>query len=143
MFLNKEGKHREMFADLSIGYDPSTEQVFAEVKDGKNELHRIFAGSKVRAGEWFGVKVNAEYDAKKRKSMMTLDVKELSSGNEERTSVSYPGYCLPYNVTRWVIGHGFPGGFPNSLQVRKGELRNILGGCSPHVPSTVLLYTHR
>ena len=125
VFLNKEGKHGEMFADLSIGYDPSTEQVFAEVKDGKNELHRIFAGSKVRAGEWFGVKVNAEYDAKKRKSMMTLDVKELSSGNEERTSVSYPGYCLPYNVTRWVIGHGFPGGFPNSLQVRKGELRNI------------------
>ena len=39
-----------MFADLSIGYDPSTEQVFAEVKDGKNELRRIFAGSKVRAG---------------------------------------------------------------------------------------------
>ena len=34
---------------------------------------------------------------------MTLDVKELSSGSEERTSVTYPGYCLPYNVTRWVI----------------------------------------
>ena len=56
---------------------------------------------------------------------MTLDVKELSSGSEERTSVTYPGYCLPYNVTRWVIGHGFSGSFPNSLQVRKGELRNI------------------
>ena len=25
VFLNKEGKHGEMFADLSIGYDPSTE----------------------------------------------------------------------------------------------------------------------
>ena len=59
-----------MFAFLSIGYDPSTEQVFAEVKDGKTQLHRIFAGSKVRAGEWFDVKVNAEYDAKKRKSVM-------------------------------------------------------------------------
>ena len=56
---------------------------------------------------------------------MPLDVKELSSGSEERTSVTYPGYCLPYNVTRWVIGHGFSGSFPNSLQVRKGELRNI------------------
>lgn len=125
VFLNKEGKSGELFADLSVGFDPSTDQIFAEVKDGNALLHRIATGARVRAGEWFAVKVSAKHDVKKDKSEMTLSVRELSSGNVQQVSIGYPGYCLPYNVTKWVIGHGFPGGFPNSLQVRKGELRNI------------------
>lgn len=125
VFLNKEGKSGELFADLSVGFDPSTEQIFAEVKDSNAQLHRIVTGAKVRAGEWFDVNISAKHEENKGKSEMTLVVREQSSGNKQQTSICYPGYCLPYNVTKWVIGHGFPGGFPNSLQVRKGEIRNI------------------
>jgi hypothetical protein len=124
-FLTKDGLQGQMFADLTIGYDPSTEQIFAEVKDSGDKLHRIVAGPKVRAGEWFDVKVSATRHEKGRKSTMQLTVKELSTGTTQQAAVTYPGDCLPYHVTRWVVGHGFPGGFPNSLQVRKGEIRQL------------------
>lgn len=45
--LCKEGGRGELYADLTVGYDPSTEQIFAEIKDRNGELHRIFAGERV------------------------------------------------------------------------------------------------
>ena len=46
VFLCKEGLKGEIFADLMIGFDPGTEQIFAEIKDNRQKLHRIFAGEK-------------------------------------------------------------------------------------------------
>lgn len=124
-FLCKEGVRGEMFADLSIGFDPGTDQIFAEIKDEKGELHRIVAGDKVTKGVWNEVKVSAIHNKKEHESTLTLTVKNEVSGNTETASVTYPGYALPYNVTRWVVGHGYPGGFPNSLQVRHGDIKGL------------------
>lgn len=124
-FLCKEGVKGEMFADLTVGYDPCTEQIFAEVKDRKDGLHRVLAGKRVTAGEWFDVEVSGVHNPKKHTSELTLKVKSQQTGTEEAKSVTYPGFALPYHVTRWVVGHGFPGGFPNSLQVRKGDIKNL------------------
>lgn len=124
-FLCKEGAKGEMFADLTVGFDPGTNQIFAEVKDEKGELHRIVAGDKVEKGVWNNVVVSAEHNKKRHKSTLTLTVKNELTGKEEQKSVTYPGYALRYNVGRWVVGRGFPGGFPNSLQVRQGEIKNL------------------
>ena len=106
-------------------YDPGTEQIFAEVKDESNQLHRIVAGKRVTKGVWFDVCVKAKHNPKSHKSTLTLYVKSIDDENAAESSVTYKGYALKYNVSRWVVGHGFPGGFPNSLQVRNGSIKNL------------------
>lgn len=132
-FLCKDGKSGEMFADLTIGYDPCTEQVFAEVKDEVGKLHRVLAG-KVRKGEWNDVRVNAVHDKQRHESTLTLTVKNEPTGKTESTSATYPGYALRYDVTSWVVGHGFPGNSPNSLQVRRGDIKGLAVSDSPTGP---------
>lgn len=138
-FVCKEGPRGEMYADLTVGFDPGPERIFAEVKDNAGKLHRIFAGAEVSRGEWIDVVVSSNYDPATDTSKMTLSV----SGDS--VSVSYPGYALPYNVGRWVIGHGYPGGFPNSLQVRDGQLcsLHIEGEGFPREPGANPLFTDR
>ena len=123
--LCKEGRRGELYADLTVGYDPSTEQIFAEIKDRNGELHRIFAGERVTKGRWFDIAVRSQYNPKRKRSTLTLTVRTCDNGAEASQSVVYKGYALPYNVSRWVVGHGFPGGFPNSLQVRNGRMRDL------------------
>lgn len=123
--LCKEGGRGELYADLTVGYDPSTEQIFAEIKDRNGELHRIFAGERVTKGRWFDIAVRSQYNPKCKRSTLTLTVRACDNGAEASQSVVYKGYALPYNVSRWVVGHGFPGGFPNSLQVRNGRMRDL------------------
>lgn len=123
-FICKEGKKGEMFADLSIGFDPGEERIFAEIKAEDGKLHRIKAGDKVEMGKWYNVKAFSQTDKETGKSELTLAVTP-EKGTASSASVAYDGHALPYHVGRWVIGHGFPGGFPNSLQVRDGEIRNL------------------
>lgn len=122
-FISKEGVKGELAGDVTIGFDPGTEQIFAEVKDENGDLHRIVAGERVTKGKWMDVEVTASRKAaknkKKTESEMTLKV-----GNDE-SRVTYPGYAMRYNVSRWIVGHGYPGGYPNSLQVRNGSIRNL------------------
>lgn len=125
VFLCKDGRAGEMNADLSVGYDPMMCQVFAEVKDGDGRLHRIGAGEAVRQGTWYDVKVGSRYDAKRKRSTLTLEVIPREEAGRGETDVTYKGHALRYNVGRWVVGHGFPGGFPNSLQVRGGNMSNL------------------
>ena len=80
-FICKEGLNGEMFADLTIGYDPTTEQIFAEVKDEDGKLHRIVAGARVTKDAWFGVKVKAIHNPKAHKSVMTLTVTDVVGHN--------------------------------------------------------------
>ena len=97
-----------MFADFTIGYDPGTEQIFAEVKDESNQLHRIVAGKRVTKGVWFDVCVKAKHNPKSHKSTLTLYVKSIDDENAAESSVTYKGYALKYNVSRWVVGMAFP-----------------------------------
>ena len=124
-FLCKEGVNGEMFADLTIGFDPGTEQVFAEIKDEEGKLHRVVAGDRVKKGVWNEVKVGAVHHKKRHESTLTLTVKNELTGKMESASVTYPGYALRYNVSRLIVGRGVPGGFPNSLQVRRGDIKGI------------------
>ena len=124
VFLCKEGRKGEMFSDFSIGFDPGEERIFAEIKDEEGGLHRIKAGDKVGMGKWYNVKVSGRQTGEKGKSRLTLTVTP-ENGTPESSSIDYDGHAIPYHVGRWVIGHGFPGGFPNSLQVRNGEIRNL------------------
>ena len=125
VFLCKEGLKGEIFADLMIGFDPGTEQIFAEIKDNRQKLHRIFAGEKAEKGKWFDITLQSEYKSPQKKSEMTLTVRSCDTGKIATSRIDYPGFALTYNVTKWVIGRGFPGGFPNSLQVRNGLIRNL------------------
>lgn len=124
VFLCKDGRNGEMFADLSVGYDPMMCQIFVEVKDGEGKLHRVGAGDAVRLGAWYDVHVASRYDDGRKQSTLTLEVDERD-GKRAIASLTYKGYALCYHVGRWVVGHGFPGGFPNSLQVRQGKMEKL------------------
>lgn len=123
-FICKEGRQGEIAGDVTIGFDPEEEKIFAEIKDDAGNLHRIKSGSKVEPEKWQHVKVEAGRNAKGNNSTMTLTV-TTEEGCQSSQSVIYEGNALPYHVGRWIIGHGYPGGFPNSLQVRNGEIKNL------------------
>lgn len=80
--LCKEGGRGELYADLTVGYDPSTEQIFAEIKDRNGELHRIFAGERVTKGRWFDIAVRSQYNPKRKRSTLTLTVRACDNGAE-------------------------------------------------------------
>lgn len=143
-FICKEGGKGEAVGDLTIGFDPEEEKIFAEVKDEAGKLHRIKAGGKVDMGKWYHVKVDAKRDAEGKTSSMTLSVTPDGEGTDSRTA-RYDGNALPYRVGRWIVGHGYPGGFPNCLQVRDGEIRNlkISGEGLERVPGQNPIFTDR
>lgn len=121
-FLCKEGPKGEVGGDLTIGFDPGEDKVFAEVRDGAGMLHRITAGDPVKMGQWINVSVSALSDGKNAELTLTV---EPEGGAKSSASVAYPGDALPYRVGRWVVGRGYPGGYPNALQVRSGEIKGL------------------
>ncbi len=143
VFVCKEGKashlvgHNSLNGDISIGYDNMREQFFVEITDKDEVPHRLCAGPTVETGRWYSVEARAEYDARKDASTVRLVV----DGQSEQ--LTYPGKALRHNCSLWVIGHGFPGGFPNALQVRDGDLRNlsINGESLPRVEGQNPLFT--
>lgn len=143
-FLCKEGGRGDLYADLTIGFDPGPEKFFAEIKDSAGDLHRIFVGEKVTLGEWYDLYAASAYTAASDSSALTLSIVS-PDGKKAENKVVYPGYALPYRASRWVIGRGFPGGFPNSLQVRKGGLSglSIKGEGLPHKAGENPLLTDR
>ncbi|MDE6650501.1 MAG: family 43 glycosylhydrolase [Muribaculaceae bacterium] len=143
-FICKEGRNGDMAGDLTIGFDPEEERIFAEIKDEDGNLHRIKAGDKVDMGKWYSVNIDARKDANGNKSNMKLSVKP-EGGLSSSETMSYKGNALPYHVGRWVVGRGYPGGFPNSLQVRGGEIKNlrISGEGLDRVPGQNPIFTDR
>lgn len=137
VFLCKEGTRDNPSAGIMIGFDPGPEKIFAEVCDAAGKLQRIWAGDKVELGKWLNVKVKGSADSESQNSTLSLSVSEVAPASElpaagatltsegKEASVSYSGPVIPLAASRWVIGRGYPGGFPNALQVRKGELRNL------------------
>ena len=125
-FLCKEGRSGEVFADLAIGYDNTQHRIFAEVKDKDGRPCRIAAVHPTAKDVWYDVQVKCAYHADKKTSTMELSVKESDSQQTAQTArLDYQGYALPHRVGRWVVGHGYPGGFPNSLQVLDGEIAHV------------------
>ncbi len=124
VFVCKEGTHYNDTAGIMIGYDPGSMCVFAEVVDSEGKQHRIFAGENPKPGQWIKVEVKGISDQNMHNSKLTLSVSH-DGKNRHEASVIYPGPVMPALASRWVIGRGYPGGFPNSLQVRKGIIRNL------------------
>lgn len=129
VFLCKDGRGGQKYADLSIGYDNMQRRAFIEVKDAQRRLHRLVAGETVQKDKWYTLRATAAYDAQAKSTTLCLTVDGTASAatvGVTASTATYDGYALPYNVGRWVVGHGFPGGFPNSLQVLDGELSHVV-----------------
>ena len=145
VFVCKEGKPSHLIGknslngDISLGYDNTEGRFFVEVIDKDENPHRLWAGPKVETERWYQVCAQAQYHARKDESVVELTV----DGKSER--LSYPGKALRHHASLWVIGHGFPGGFPNALQVRDGAIRNleISGEPLPRVDGQNPLFTDR
>lgn len=125
VFVCKEGKGIHLLGrislngDISVGYDNTEHRFFVEVTDKNEQPHRLCAGPEVSADKWYTVEAKSEYDAGTDMSTLTFSVDGTAA------TIKYLGKALRHNASLWTIGHGFPGGFPNSLQVRKGAVRNL------------------
>ena len=143
VFVCKEGKGSHLIGrnsldgDISLGYDNTEHRFFVEVIDKNEQAHRLCGGPEVRTDRWYTVEATAEYNILQDQSVLTLTV------DGESASLTYPGKALRHNASLWTIGHGFPGGFPNALQVRKGFIRNleISGKPLPRVDGQNPLFT--
>ena len=126
VFLCKEGRSGEVFADLAIGYDNTQHRIFAEVKDADSKPCRVAAEKPTAKDVWYNVQLTCTYNADKKSSSIILTVNEKNGQQTQRVSrLDYQGYALPHRAGRWVVGRGYPGGFPNSLQVLDGEIAQV------------------
>lgn len=156
----KESRGESKSGDLTIGYDPGCERMFAEVLSTDGNPLRIFAGPKVSDGRRYIVSLRSESDTRQisgypDREMERYSVLDFVVVPEEkpadsipdvcRSRLVYDGYALPYFPGRWIVGHGYPGGFPNSLQLRKGEVGNLYvkGTGLQHSPGNNPLFTDR
>lgn len=126
VFLCKEGMKGAIAGDVSIGFDPMAKLYFVEVMCTDGLPRRIVAGDEVEAGKWYDVVASADYDVRINQTKLTLNVK-LSNHNEftRSGSISFKGPALNRNAGMWVIGRGFPTGFPNNLAVLDGGIDEV------------------
>lgn len=144
VFLCKEGAKGQLAGDVSIGYDNMLKQYFVEVMCGDGIPRRIGAGNEVKAGTWYDVRANANYDAKSGKTKLQIEVKASGETKfEKQNSIVFDGTALKRETGMWVIGRGYPGGFPNSLSVLDGAIDEvrISGEALPRVTGQNPLFT--
>ncbi len=144
VYLCKEGAKGQLFGDLSIGFDNMYKKYFVEVMCADGVPRRIVAGDEVEAGKWYDVRAQANYDSKSGQTQLRLEVKRSTQANfGQPSSISFKGMALNRNAGMWVIGRGFPGGFPNSLQVLDGAIDEvkISGEAMPRVAGQNPLFT--
>lgn len=144
VYLCKEGPKGALAGDLSLGFDNMMKQYFVEVMGADGIPRRIGAGDEVIAGKWYDVRAQANYDAKSNQTTVRLEVKPSGQTNFGKgSSMSFKGTALPHHAGMWVIGRGYPSGFPNSLDVLDGgidEVR-IQGEALPRVAGQNPLFT--
>jgi len=144
VFLCKEGAKGQLAGDVSIGFDNMYKRYFVEVMCADGVPRRIVAGDDVEAGKWYDVLAQTDYDSKSGQTQLRFEVK--SSGQTsfgKPTIISFKGPALNRNAGMWVIGRGFPGGFPNSLQVLDGGIDEVTisGEALPRVAGQNPLFT--
>lgn len=126
VFLCKEGTKGQLVGDVSIGYDNMLKQYFVEVMCADAVPRRIGAGDEVKAGVWYDVRAQANYDIKSGKTTLQIEVK--TSGETKfgkSNSIVFEGPALKREAGMWIIGRGYPGGFPNSLNVLDGSIDEV------------------
>lgn len=144
VYLCKEGAKGQLAGDVSIGFDNMFKKYFAEVMCADGVPRRIVAGDEVEAGKWYDVRAQADYDSKSGQTQLRFEVKPSGQTNFEKpSSITFKGKALRSDVGMWVIGRGFLGGFPNSLQVLDGGIDEvkISGEALPRVVGQNPLFT--
>jgi len=144
VFLCREGSKGRLAGDVSIGFDNMYKKYFVEVMCADGVPRRVVAGDETEAGKWYDVRAQADYDLKSGQTQLRFDVKPSGQTNFEKPSViSFKGPALNRNAGMWVIGRGFPGGYPNSLQVLDGAIDEvkIYGEAMPRVAGQNPLFT--
>jgi len=144
VYICKEGAKGQLFGDLSIGFDNMFKKYFVEVMCADGVPRRIVAGNEIEAGKWYDVHAQAEYDIKSGQTQLRFEVKPSSQSSFSKpSSITFKGKALRSDAGMWVIGRGFPGGFPNSLQVLDGGIDEvkISGEALPRVVGQNPLFT--
>lgn len=144
VFLCKEGAMGQLAGDVSIGFDNMHKKYFVEVMCADGVARRIVAGDDVEAGKWYDVRAQAEYDILRNQTKLQIEVKPSNKNEFDNPStITFDGPAMPRDAGMWIVGRGFPGGYPNSLAVLDGgidEVR-ILGEALPRVPGQNPLFT--
>jgi hypothetical protein len=144
VYLCKEGEKGQLAGDVSIGFDNMQVKYFVEVMSADGVPRRIVAGDEVEPGKWYDVRAQAVYDSEKDQTTMQLAVK---SSDEDvfgkPASITFSGSAMRSDAGNWVIGRGYPGGFPNSLAVLDGGMDEvkISGEAMPRVPGQNPIFT--
>lgn len=126
VYLCKEGARGQLAGDVSIGFDNMQKKYFVEVMCADGVPRRIVAGDDVEVGKWYDVRAHAEYNSKSGQTALSLEVKSSSQVSFNKpSSITFRGKALRSDAGMWVIGRGFPGGFPNSLQVLDGVIDEV------------------
>lgn len=144
VYLCKEGANGQMAGDVSIGFDNMFQQYFVEVTCPDGKPRRLCAGEIVKPGKWYDIRAHAEFDIKSNQTKLQLEVKPSGEKNFDKTeSISFSGPALRSDAGMWVIGRGYPGGYPNSLQVLDGAIDEIKisGEALPRVAGQNPLFT--
>lgn len=144
VYLCKEGPRGQLTGDVSLGFDNMLRRYFVELTGADGKPYRVAAGDEVEAGKWYDVRAGANYDAKRDETTLQIEVKP--SGQQafgKAVSLKLKGPALPRLAGQWVVGRGYPGGFPNSLQVLDGAIDEvrIRGEAPPRVPGQNPLFT--
>jgi Glycosyl hydrolases family 43 len=144
VFLCKEGQKGQLSGDVSLGFDNMQKKYYVELMCADGQSRRIVAGSGVEAGKWYDVRARANYDIKKDQTTMEIEVKASSEKSFGKpATITFKGEAMRSDAGMWVIGRGFPGGFPNNLSVLDGgidEVR-IFGEALPRVAGQNPLFT--
>jgi len=144
VYLCKEGAKGQLTGDLSMGFDNMYKKYFVEVMCADGVARRIVAGDEVEAGKWYDVRAQAEYDSKTDQTQLSFEVKpSIEKSFSKPSIITFKGKALRSDAGMWIIGRGFPGGFPNSLQVLDGAIDEvkISGEAMPRVAGQNPLFT--
>lgn len=144
VYLCKEGAKGAMVGDVSIGFDNMAVKYFVEVLGADGKPHRLVDGDEVQAGKWYEVKADAVYNPTTTQTTLKLAVNASGETNLKKPSIlTFKGPALNRNAGMWVIGRGFPTGFPNNQAVLDGgidEVR-IYGEAMPPVKGQNPIFT--
>ncbi len=144
VYICKEGAKGQLAGDVSMGYDNMLKQYFVEVMCADGIPRRLGAGDEVKAGMWYDVRAKANYDVKNGKTKLQIEVKPSGKPTFGKpNSIVFEGPALKREAGMWIIGRGYPGGYPNSLSVLDGgidEVR-ISGEALPQIVGQNPLFT--
>jgi hypothetical protein len=144
VYLCKEGATGQLAGDVSIGYDNMQKRYFVELLCSDGQFRRIAAGEEVVAGKWYDIQAQANYDVNNDQTVLQIKVKPADQKIYGKSvSITFNGPAMRSDAGNWVIGRGFPGGFPNSLAVLDGAIDEvkISGEALPRVTGQNPLFT--